>query len=242
VDTGGAAARTPCAGAGTDCSGFCEGIKTDACVYPGDSKESGTPECTCEGGDCESGPAVEKHLVCDGSGGVKEANVNCGATSDDPTGGIKCAPPEEGASVSSACLAECSGDADCFDNYFCDSTGKQCLLLPDGGRCDETGKLLRTRDADPVSCGDYICQPNAGDSGGACLNGCTKKADCADPALSCNTDGQCVSGPAEPSETPSCSVSAAGGRRDPSALALAFAALAWAGARRRRRAPTRSER
>ena len=234
VVTGGAANRAACNGAGTTCSGFCEGAKTDACVYPGNTTAAAEPTCACANDDCTNGPAVVTTYVCDGDGGQTTQDDNCGATADDPIGGIKCAAPADGEAQSTACLAACAGDDDCFIDYFCDTSSGQCLPLPDGGRCHESDPtLLRRKGQEPASCGDYVCQPNAGDFGGACLTACTKKSDCSGE-LSCNTDGKCVSGPAEVPVTASCSVSPPRSGRDASALGLVLAALALACARLRR--------
>jgi hypothetical protein len=242
VVTGGAANRTPCNGEGTTCSGFCEGSKTDACVYPGDTVPAAAPTCECTVDDCSSGPAVVTEYVCDGDGGQTTKTSNCGATADDPDGGIKCAAAAEGEAQATECLAACAADGDCFTDYFCNKDGGACLPLPDAGRCHESDPtLLRRKGQEPQSCGDYVCQPSAEDFSGACLTACTKKADCSGD-LSCNTDGQCVAAPQDVPVTASCSAAPARSSRDLPALAFALAALALAGAQRRAARPTRRAR
>lgn len=227
VVTGGAANRTPCNGDGTACSGFCEGLKTDECVYPGNMVPASDPSCACENDDCTIGPAIVTSYLCDGNGGETTSDTTCGG------GGIRCAPPNEMGAVT-ACLAECKTDDDCFKDYYCDAGG-QCALLPDGGRCHESDPtLLREKGKDPQSCGDYICQPHENDDGGECLTSCTKKSDCTGE-LSCNTDGQCVAGPAEVPVTASCS--AAPARTGVAYSALVGALLAVAAGLARRRKP-----
>jgi hypothetical protein len=232
---GGAANRKPCDGDGTPCSGICNTSKTNACVYPGAEQKSSETTCACEGGDCTNGPAVLTHYVCDGKGGVAQQPSNCGASANNAKGGLKCEVPEGGA-MATACLAQCAQDADCFKDFYCDRPTGQCQPLPADGRCDEAYRSLRKPGADPASCGLYICQPNASDAGGACLQKCGKKSDCADDKMSCNTDGVCVTDPKAPPEAPSCALAAPSGDREgeASALGLLLAAAAIAGARSRR--------
>ena len=231
---GGAADRQACLGAGTSCSGFCQGTKTDACVYPGQEKQAGPATCACADAECTAGPAVLTHHVCDGDGGITDKPENCGAGEGNDKGGLRCADPLEVGTEPSTCLDGCSADKDCFEDFYCDTATSKCQPLPEAGRCNEAFDALRKPGAAPQACGDYVCKPDATGPGGTCPQTCASKADCSG-ALLCNTDGKCVAKVPEHEDAPTCSASPGRGDRGaPAIVGLLLGALSLLRARRRR--------
>lgn len=124
--------RAACDTDGSLCGGSCDGTLRTACVYPTGATECGEPSCT-------DGVATLAAL-CDGSG-------NCAAPATQPCGEFVCG--------ATACLGDCSVDANCATGYFC-SAGICEEQLDAGDSCSRDAQCGSDHCVDGVCC-DVAC-------------------------------------------------------------------------------------
>jgi hypothetical protein len=121
--------REPCAGAGTACTGECDGENPERCDYPGASVV-----CAKQ---CEDGSEVRS--VCSGAGTCVEGDTRaCGlfACGDEGT-----------------CKTECNGDSDCSGGNACWEDGT-CGPSP---RCATDVNASESSDGEREQCFPYGC-------------------------------------------------------------------------------------
>jgi MYXO-CTERM domain-containing protein len=195
-------ARPHCSAFGSTCGGACNGVTASACAFP-----SVVTSC---GADCVDSTLTENQ--CDGKGGcAPEAPHAC-------AGNFKCADAAH-------CKTTCAIDADCIQDYHCD-TGK-CVptAVCDGSIVHAAGKT--------TDCAPYNC-----DQTGSCRTSCSVVTDCAAPNI-CSLSGECVA-PSLLPDASGCAVTGAGGGKN--ATGAWFSALVGLAAIMRRRHRTRGGR
>jgi MYXO-CTERM domain-containing protein len=213
VDFGGTLkSRKACNGEGSGCVGFCNGIKTQECAYPGSEKVAKDPRCA-EG----DGGFITTSYSCDSDGGEVPTPSSCG--------GFRC-------NGMTACKTACASDDDCITDYVClpqDAGPSTCQPLT-GPLCDGKFTLRKpTADGGNTPCPDhYTCPAGATQ----CRTDCDSVNDCVD-AFVCNSAHKCVPQLAAP-PVPGCSCRT-GAEGEPPVALTALAALALTAASRRRR-------
>lgn len=222
--------RSPCDGQGSACVGTCQGEAT-ACTYPGSTTKNqivaGPPTCTLS-----AGAAVTTTYSCNGAGVEIGTPHPCGGFKCQDVSGLGDAGPGD-AGVS--CRTSCSSDNDCIDDFICDAVdgGSGCVPLT-GPLCDGKHTLRNPSSVGPdEECAGNLACP---DGGTTCLSACTSVHDCVNPYI-CDPSGACVYPPdsVDPTLLPSCAAAPPAPGRTSGAWPAAFAFLALAALRRRRR-------
>ena len=197
--------RAACADDGSACGGACDGVETDACVYPG-------AETVCRAASCTDGFATAEAL-CGGTGACPAAIVQ------------DCAPFSCGPV---ACDGDCDEDEDCDAGEYC-ASGVCTPLRADGEACS-TGDVCSSGICTDGVCCDGICDGqceacNEAGSEGTCVavSGAPRggRAACASDGSSCGgtCDGVDATACAYPAAGTTCGAGscAAGEQTDPSA-------------------------
>jgi hypothetical protein len=163
--------RRACASDGSDCAGRCDGTKTDACAYPGNTKSCRPPSCVngiatletgCQG-DGTCGPFQQQNCggeICD-IGGILCAkgcrlDVDCMGADKFCSGGVCVAKRAAGATCGSN--AQCAL-GHCVDHVCCDTAcDGQCESC---NQSDNPGKCLPiagvARGGRPACAGSSAC-------------------------------------------------------------------------------------
>jgi len=233
--------------AGLDPHNDCADDQAASCLRNGACDGNGACQIYPKGTSCGESVCVQNRAV----GKVCDGISACGAN----TSGVDCAPFICNLATG-GCTSTCERDVDCVATARCDSTTGTCVarggsvckdartvLDPNGKETDcglfkcEAGRCvtvtvcydehtLLSEDGKLSNCDPYTC------SGNACRAQCASITDCAAPAI-CNSNGECVSeDTAAPSE-PGCECTMTKKRSGAGEFALAIAAVALFGLRRR---------
>ena len=124
------APRAPCAGAGGECGGSCDGATRAVCQYPA----SGT---SCGSRSCADGVAIASE--CNGQGDCVEGESTC----------------EPYVCGADACLDRCDDNEDCARAFKCDTEMARCI--PASGRCVDGDTAVEDSSGNVASCAPYLC-------------------------------------------------------------------------------------
>lgn len=147
--------RSPCAGAGTDCEGSCNGVDL-TCRYPDNTKKCGATTCAND---------VLQPQVCNSQGACVDGDkLPCSPYSCD--------------TAAQTCKSSCTTSADCAAGAECNTQTGTCAAS--GGTCLDDF-AVENSDGTTTSCAPYRCKAGVCQDACTAANDCAEGYECHAP-------------------------------------------------------------